>query len=161
MLAHADDRGLQLGWSVFDTCNVERGRIYGLDFHIDRFYGSMALAKITPSATKPELHEIVSATVAAGIAAAQVEPEAAHGLVRFWASAGLGGTDNSAGPQPRDPVPATIFCKVSYLRSFKDECNFHRFLDAFPTVLRLSQVYCDAQGRLQAVLLRRTAGVKQ
>ena len=46
MLAHADDRGLQLGWSVFDTCNVERGHIYALDFHIDRFFGSMALAKV-------------------------------------------------------------------------------------------------------------------
>ena len=48
MLAHADDRGLQLGWSVFDTCNVERGHIYALDFHIDRFFGSMALAPFAP-----------------------------------------------------------------------------------------------------------------
>lgn len=41
MLVHADDRGLQLGWSVFDTCNVEHGSIYALDFHIDRFFHSM------------------------------------------------------------------------------------------------------------------------
>ena len=41
----------------------------------------MTIAKITPSVTKPELHEIVSATVAAGIASAEVDPEDAHGLV--------------------------------------------------------------------------------
>jgi branched-subunit amino acid aminotransferase/4-amino-4-deoxychorismate lyase len=38
--------GLQLGWSVFDTCNVENGLIYGLDFHIERIFHSMSLAKI-------------------------------------------------------------------------------------------------------------------
>lgn len=127
MLAHADDRGLQLGWSVFDTCNVERGKIYALDFHIDRFFGSMAQAKITPVVTKDELHKIVSATVAAGIDSAEVNPEEAHGMVRFWASAGVGGTDNSAGPSPHVEVPAAIYCKVSYLRKFKDVKAYNEY----------------------------------
>ena len=127
MLMHADDRGTQLGWSVFDTCNVEHGQIYALDFHIDRFFHSMALGKIEPPLSKAEVHEIVSSTVAAGIASAEVEPERAHGLVRFWASAGVGGTNNSAGPAPSGPVPAEIYCKVSYLRKFKETAAYEAF----------------------------------
>eukprot|EP01052_Picozoa_sp_SAG31_P008330 SAG31_NODE_418_length_15893_cov_5.433899_15_plen_157_part_00 len=127
MLTHADDRGLQLGWSVFDTCNVEHGQIYALDFHIDRFFHSMKLAKISPPMSKAEMHTVVSDTVAAGIVATGVDPLRSHAMVRFWASAGVGGTDNSAGPAPAEPVAAAFYVKVSYLRTMQDPQLYAKF----------------------------------
>ena len=43
------------------------------------------------------------------------------------ASAGVGGTNNSAGPAPSGPVPAEIYCKVSYLRKFKETAAYEAF----------------------------------
>lgn len=87
MVLPMDDHMVHRGHAVFDTCNVVAGKAYGLDFHLDRLFKSMALAKITypnpPAETKKRFLDIVLQT----IAASQVK----QALVRMWVSAGRGG----------------------------------------------------------------------
>ena len=101
-----DDHGFHRGHCVFDTVNVEAGRAFGLQMHIDRLLNSARLAKIIgevpPPAAEPSvLRSIILQTIAAtgrrdGI------------FVRYWLSAGRGDFSIS----PKRCAGPTFYCVV-------------------------------------------------
>jgi len=111
-VVHESDRGLQMGCSVFDTANVENGGVYALDAHLDRFMDSMRKAKIVPPHSKEEIKHIILKTAAVG---AKNAGNDCRGIIRFWCSAGVAGSNSSAGPAPTVPFPAALYVKVSSL----------------------------------------------
>eukprot|EP00957_Ditylum_brightwellii_P153765 11704190-Ditylum_brightwellii.AAC.1 len=46
MVAPFDDHLVHRGHAVFDTCNIVKGKVYALDFHLERFQKSCRLAEI-------------------------------------------------------------------------------------------------------------------
>jgi hypothetical protein len=76
---------MQLGWGrelpVFDTCNVVKGKAYGLDFHLDRLLRSAELARIKPRIDKEGMRQIILATIATAGMRDQI-------YVRYWLTAG-------------------------------------------------------------------------
>lgn len=69
---------------MFDTCNVKDGKVYGLDFHIDRILNSATKARIdTSKLSKEKMKQIILSTISAS--------EKTHDIfVRYWLSAGRG-----------------------------------------------------------------------
>ena len=58
MLIPMDDHGFHRGHAVFDTCNVERGRAFGLTMHLDRLLNSATAARVlAASDATPSLRE--------------------------------------------------------------------------------------------------------
>ena len=90
MMVPLDDHGFHRGHCVFDTCNVEGGRAFGLTMHLDRLLNSARQARIIePSLAPPagfdkaSLRSIILQTIAStgrrdGI------------FVRYWLSVGRG-----------------------------------------------------------------------
>lgn len=78
-----DDHGFHRGHAVFDTCNVSKGRAFGLSFHLDRLLRSAAAARITNVPSKEELRSTILQTIAATRKRDGV-------YVRYWLTAGHG-----------------------------------------------------------------------
>jgi len=84
MVIPVDDHMVHRGHSIFDTCSVINGRIYGLEFHLDRLVKSATLSKIPLYAPREKLKNIIVQT----IRAAKREDSL---IVRYWLSIGRGG----------------------------------------------------------------------
>ena len=65
MVVPLDDHGFHRGHAVFDTCNVERGRAYALEAHLDRLEASARRARLPLPAPRPELKRILLQLIAA------------------------------------------------------------------------------------------------
>ena len=78
-----DDHGFHRGHAVFDTANVEGGRCYALEAHLDRLCNSASRARLPLPASRSQLKETILQT----IAASGVKDS---GGVRFWLTAGRG-----------------------------------------------------------------------
>ncbi len=80
-----DDHMVTRGHAVFDTCNVTRGRAFGLDMHVERFCKSAAAARIDVKRIggAKRIKEIVLDTIAASGKKNGV-------FVRMWLSIGRG-----------------------------------------------------------------------
>ena len=88
MLLPVDDHGFHRGHAVFDTCNVEDGRAFGLTMHLDRLLRSALQARVLDSSgaseeLREELRDIVLQTIAATGRRNSV-------FVRYWLTVGRG-----------------------------------------------------------------------
>jgi hypothetical protein len=100
MTIPVDDHGFHRGHAVFDTCNVRRGKAYGLNIHLDRLRVSAKSARIAEisDADSDRLRDIVLQTIAASGKRDGV-------FVRMWLTSGRGnfgvspsGCDAGLGP---------------------------------------------------------------
>ena len=105
-----DDKGIHQGHSIFDTCNIANGKIYALDFHLERFSRSIKLAQITSAPSIEEIKSIIMQTCAAAVQAAGDDK---CGSVRFWMSMGQGNI--SAKEQWQGSKPCLFYVQVGGL----------------------------------------------
>ena len=63
MVVPIDDHLVHRGHAVFDTANVHGGKVYGLDFHLDRLLKSAREARIEHAPSKAALRQCVLHTV--------------------------------------------------------------------------------------------------
>ena len=82
MVIPFDDHMVHRGHGVFDTAAIVGGKIYDLEAHLDRFFRSAGLSKLTLPGPREELRDIIVQTAAAS---GQRE-----GSIRYWISAGPG-----------------------------------------------------------------------
>jgi 4-amino-4-deoxychorismate lyase len=84
MVVPLDDRFVHRGHAVFDTANICEGRMYGLNFHIDRLLASAQKARINVADwPKERLRHVILHTAAAS-------GKRSDAFMRFWLSAGRG-----------------------------------------------------------------------
>jgi len=82
MVIPFDDHMVHRGHGVFDTAAIVGGKIYDLEAHLDRFFRSAGLSKLTLPGPREELRDII---VQSAAASGQRE-----GSIRYWISAGPG-----------------------------------------------------------------------
>ena len=90
LMVPIDDHGFHRGHAVFDTCNVEGGRAFGLTMHIDRLLRSARQARIIGGDTAPPpslAPEALRSTILQTIAATGRRDGV---FVRYWLTAGRG-----------------------------------------------------------------------
>lgn len=90
MLLPMDDHGFHRGHCVFDTCNVEDGKAFGLTMHLNRLLVSARKARIISDSAPPpagfdkdSLRSIILQTIAASGRRDGI-------FVRYWLSVGRG-----------------------------------------------------------------------
>ena len=83
MVVPVDDHMVHRGHSVFDTCYISNGYVYGIDFHLTRMFNSANLARIAHTFTKPYIK-----TILLRLAAESGLQD--HGMIKMWLSAGRG-----------------------------------------------------------------------
>jgi len=105
MAVPIDDHLVHRGHGVFDTCNVKKGKAYGLNFHLDRMFRSAKLARIEPKHTKEEYRDLVLATIAASGFRDNV-------FVRYWLSVGRGDFNVFPNGFPSRTAPSEFYCMV-------------------------------------------------
>ena len=119
-----DDKGIHQGHSIFDTCNIANGKVYALEFHLERFGRSIALAQIRAAPTIDEIRSIILQTCAAAVKAAGDDRS---GAVRFWMSMGQGNI--SAAEQVEGSKPALFYVQVGGLGQTQLEQRGHQGSD--------------------------------
>jgi 4-amino-4-deoxychorismate lyase len=82
MVIPFDDHMVHRGHGVFDTAAIAGGKIYDLEAHLDRFFRSAGLSKLTLPGSREELRDIIVRTTAAS--------GRRDGSIRYWISAGPG-----------------------------------------------------------------------
>ena len=104
MVVPLDDHMVNRGHAVFDTCNVMKGKAYGLDFHLERLCRSARQARIDyePYYSVEKMRWIVLSTIAASGKREGV-------LVRMWLTAGRG---NFSITPSKCPVGASFYVVV-------------------------------------------------
>jgi len=99
MVVPLDDRMVHRGHAVFDTANIKDGKMYGLNFHIDRLLASAEKARIDTSEwSRERLRNIVLHTAAAG-------GQRNSAFVRYWLSSGR----SLFGIVPDSEQPSTFY----------------------------------------------------
>lgn len=94
MVLPFDDHMVHRGHGIFDTAGLVNGRIYDLEAHLDRFFGSAERSKLKPFGTRAEMRDIIIRTTAvSGVR---------DGSIRYWLSSGAGNLDltPAAGAEP-------------------------------------------------------------
>lgn len=84
MVVPLDDRMVHRGHAVFDTANIKDGKMYGLNFHIDRLLSSAEKARIDTSEWPRErVRHLILHTAAAS-------QQRNDCFIRYWMSSGRG-----------------------------------------------------------------------
>jgi len=95
-----DDHQVHRGHAVFDTCNVEGGRVRNLHHHLERFLRSAKQARVEHAYSAEQLRSLILQTIAAS--------GKKDMFVRYWLSAGRG----NFGWSPNGCTP-TFYGKLS------------------------------------------------
>ena len=85
MVLPFDDHMVHRGHGIFDTAALVGGRIYDLEAHLDRFFGSAERSRLTMPASRDALRDIIVRTAA--VSAVR------DGAIRYWLSSGPGNFD--------------------------------------------------------------------
>ncbi len=106
MVIPFDDHMVHRGHGIFDTAGLVNGRIYDLEAHLDRFFGSAERSKLKLFGSRDEMRDIIVKTASASMLR--------DGAIRYWLSSGPGSLELSpaAGAQPGFFV--MIFGGLSY-----------------------------------------------
>jgi 4-amino-4-deoxychorismate lyase len=106
MVLPFDDHMVHRGHGIFDTAGLVNGRIYDLEAHLDRFFGSAERSKLKLAGSRAQMRDIIIRTAAvSGVR---------DGAIRYWLSSGPGNLDltPAAGAEPGFFV--MIFGGLSY-----------------------------------------------
>jgi 4-amino-4-deoxychorismate lyase len=106
MVIPFDDHMVHRGHGIFDTAGIVNGRIYDLEAHLDRFFGSAERSRLKLFGSREEMRDIIIKTAATS--------KLRDGAIRYWLSSGPGSLELSpaAGAQPGFFV--MIFGGLSY-----------------------------------------------
>ncbi|MEO8464749.1 MAG: aminotransferase class IV [Gammaproteobacteria bacterium] len=82
MVIPFDDHMVHRGHGIFDTAALVGGKIYDLEAHLDRFFGSAERSRLKVPSPRAELRDIIVRTAAvSGLR---------DGAIRYWLSSGPG-----------------------------------------------------------------------
>ncbi|HVY63260.1 MAG TPA: aminotransferase class IV [Gammaproteobacteria bacterium] len=85
MVIPFDDHMVHRGHGIFDTAALVAGRIYDLEAHLDRFFGSAERSRLAMPASRDALRDVIVRTAAAS--------GVRDGSIRYWLSSGTGNFD--------------------------------------------------------------------
>jgi len=85
MVIPFDDHMVHRGHGIFDTAGLVAGKIYDLEAHLDRFFGSAERSRLKIPASRDALRDIIVQTAAAS--------RVRDGAIRYWLSSGTGNFD--------------------------------------------------------------------
>jgi 4-amino-4-deoxychorismate lyase len=94
MIIPFDDHMVHRGHGIFDTAALVSGRIYDLEAHLDRFFGSAERSRLKMPSSRAALRDIIVRTAAvSGVR---------DGAIRYWLSSGPGSFElvPAAGAEP-------------------------------------------------------------
>src|SRR5512143_534313 len=94
MVIPFDDHMVHRGHGIFDTAGLVAGKIYDLEAHLDRFFGSAERSRLKVPGSRAALRDIIVRTAAgSGVR---------DGSIRYWLSSGAGSLDlvPAAGAEP-------------------------------------------------------------
>jgi branched-chain amino acid aminotransferase len=103
------DHGLLYGDGVFEGIRAYNGRIFRLDAHLDRLYGSAKGICLDIPMTKPEMHALVTETYA--------KSQMRDAYLRLVVTRGVG----DLGLDPRKCAKPTVICIVDTIRLWPAE----------------------------------------
>ncbi len=94
MVLPFDDHMVHRGHGIFDTAALVGGRIYDLEAHLDRFFGSAERSRLKMPGARAALRDIIVHTAAVS--------RLRDGAIRYWLSSGPGSFDlvPAAGAEP-------------------------------------------------------------
>ena len=85
MVIPFDDHMVHRGHGIFDTAALVAGKIYDLEAHLDRFFGSAERSRLTMPLSRSALRDLIVRTAAvSGVR---------DGAIRYWLSSGAGNFD--------------------------------------------------------------------
>ena len=106
MVIPFDDHMVHRGHGVFDTAGLAAGKIYDLEAHLDRFFGSAERARITVPASRAALRDIIVRTAAVS--------RVRDGAIRYWLSSGPGNLDLAPAANAEPGFFVMVFGGLAY-----------------------------------------------
>ena len=106
MVIPFDDHMVHRGHGVFDTAAIVGGKIYDLEAHLDRFFRSAELSRLSLPGSREELRDIIVQTTAAS--------GQRDGSIRYWISAGPGSFGLAPAANAEPGFFVMIFGGLSY-----------------------------------------------
>src|SRR6187549_2914137 len=106
MVIPFDDHMVHRGHGVFDTAGLAAGKIYDLEAHLDRFFGSAERARITVPASRAALRDIIVRTAAVS--------RVRDGAIRYWLSSGPGSLELAPAANAEPGFFVMVFGGLAY-----------------------------------------------
>ena len=106
MVIPFDDHMVHRGHGVFDTAGLAAGKIYDLEAHLDRFFGSAERARLTVPASRAALRDIIVRTAAVS--------RVRDGAIRYWLSSGPGNLDLAPAANAEPGFFVMVFGGLAY-----------------------------------------------
>ena len=106
MVIPFDDHMVHRGHGVFDTAGLVAGKIYDLEAHLDRFFGSAERARLTVPASRAALRDIIVRTAAVS--------RVRDGAIRYWLSSGPGNLDLAPAANAQPGFFVMVFGGLAY-----------------------------------------------
>ena len=106
MVIPFDDHMVHRGHGVFDTAGLVAGKIYDLEAHLDRFFGSAERSRLTVPASRAALRDIIVRTAAVS--------RVRDGAIRYWLSSGPGNLDLAPAANAEPGFFVMVFGGLAY-----------------------------------------------
>ena len=106
MVIPFDDHMVHRGHGVFDTAGLVAGKIYDLEAHLDRFFGSAERSRLTVPASRAALRNIIVRTAAVS--------RVRDGAIRYWLSSGPGNLDLAPAANAEPGFFVMVFGGLAY-----------------------------------------------
>jgi 4-amino-4-deoxychorismate lyase len=106
MVIPFDDHMVHRGHGIFDTAGLVAGKIYDLEAHLDRFFGSAERSRLTVPGSRATVREIIVRTAAAS--------GVRDGAIRYWLSSGPGNLDLAPAPNAEPGFFVMVFGGLAY-----------------------------------------------
>ena len=106
MVIPFDDHMVHRGHGVFDTAGLVAGKIYDLEAHLDRFFGSAERSRLTVPASRAALRDVIVRTAAVS--------RVRDGAIRYWLSSGPGNLDLAPAANAEPGFFVMVFGGLAY-----------------------------------------------
>jgi 4-amino-4-deoxychorismate lyase len=113
MVLPFDDHMVHRGHGIFDTAALVGGKIYDLEAHLDRFFGSAERSRLSMPRARADLRDIIVRTAAvSGVR---------DGAIRYWLSSGPGNFDLVPAATAEPAFFVIVFGGLAYPKRWYDE----------------------------------------
>jgi len=106
MVIPFDDHMVHRGHGIFDTAALVGGKIYDLEAHLDRFFGSAERSRLKMPLSRSALRDLIVRTAAVG--------SVRDGAIRYWLSSGAGNFELVPAPSAEPGFFVMVFGGLKY-----------------------------------------------
>jgi 4-amino-4-deoxychorismate lyase len=106
MVIPFDDHMVHRGHGIFDTAALVAGKIYDLEAHLDRFFGSAERSRLKTPVSRSALRDLIVRTAAVS--------NVRDGAIRYWLSSGAGNFELVPAPNAEPGFFVMVFGGLKY-----------------------------------------------